>query len=126
MITPMHSTERAIPMSVNPAEPILRPNQGMLIQQQDWPETQWAEVIVSSEAMIRIVRYTPNGNARWTEEIDPACISAMAQKLDIPPLDFITGEVDVADGKLGVTRRRWSSRITTDVAISPFSPQRCH
>jgi hypothetical protein len=113
-------------MSVNPAEPVMRPNQGMLIQQQDWPKTQWAEVIVSSGAMIRIVRYTPNGNARWTEEVDPACIRAMAQKLDIPPLDFITGEVDVADGKLGVTRRRWSSRITTDVAISPFSPQRCH
>ncbi len=125
MITPTH-TERATTMNMSGDVPALRPEQGMLVQLQAWPANQWAEVIATSDAATRIVRYTPNGNARWTEEIDPVCIRAMAQKLDIPPLDFIAGEVDVADGKLGATRRRWSSRITTDVAISPFSPQRFH
>ena len=125
MINQIHS-ERTSPVSMASNEQVLHPEKGMLIQLQVWPGNQWAEVIVSNNDVIRIVRYTPNGNARWTEEIDPAFIRAMAQKLDIPPLDFIAGEVDVVDGKLGASRRRWSSRVSSEVAISPFTPQRFH
>lgn len=103
---------------------------GSLVHLTDWPRGRWAEVISRDSnpenPTLRVVMYTPNGNARYTETLSATASMVVAGKLDIPPTDFISGDVHLADGKLGLKRMRWPTRIDAKANIHIGNPERFH
>lgn len=104
---------------------------GQLVQLDGWPQQAWAEVIqvTNSDAAsgsLKIVRYSADGSARFTELVRPDQVRVCAGKFDIPPMDFISGSVDLCDGKLGIARRRWPVKISSAASIPESSPERLH
>jgi hypothetical protein len=106
------------------------PKVGFLAQLNTWPSNQWAEVIgVTTGEMghqLRLVRYSADGHLRYTQRVLGSEIRTARDKFDVPPMDFIAGEVDVADGKLGAVRRRWPTRAKPAADINQAAPERFH
>lgn len=104
---------------------------GHLVQLEGWPQQSWAEVLQvnnpgAHNTSLKIVRYSADGSARFTQLVSPDQVRISAGKFDIPPMDFISGSVDLCDGKLGIIRRRWPVKISPAASISEASPERLH
>lgn len=87
------------------------PLPGQVAQCHGWPENDWAEVVSihPRDNSVMLLRYSDCGNNRLYESTPLALLSRFIDKRDIPLDHFITGSVDLIEGKLGRISVRWSA-----------------
>lgn len=95
---------------------------GDMVQIKTWADDAWAEVLWASspgspELTMKVVRHTENADYRYTEMITGDDVRITCSKIDLPIEALMFGSIDLAGGKVGRVRRRWTSLLTASSNI---------